>query len=778
MNSQKPATFAALFKKYRLRSEFESLSDFGDALSQRSLRYEDSIFSHWQKGSRVPRDRNLLLIILKVFVQKGGITNLKEANSLLTAANQGYLSDEELQQFPQFTSANAPFQAPREIQSFTGRESYLHHVKNHLLNGEPVLIYGPAGMGKTSAAIKLAHRMRDEFPDGVLWHRLDTSKPEDVLSAIAYTFGHRINEMKDIYSKASFVRSLLAPKKILLVFDNLEHDYPLELLLPNSSANGVLVTSRYEDVGDSFSLTKHPLIEFNEKESTLLFQLILGKPYVKKHADQLNAISAYVGHLPLALNILAKQLMRTRQQPNELLQELKNNELKLEKLIYEDKNLLSTLELAYSKLSELQQRVFSTLGIFEGTDFSLEAVAYINDLTPKETQNVLDELISASLVEHSIGKRYRLHPVVKLFAQSKIKEPKIYQKAANYYRQFIKRTRLNLNFYILLRPEIANVTYLFIKCCQLDYFDSVGIIWRELVHYLWDTGEWAQVEEIAKLTYRLAAKHKDLYIKAICCIEAFNWVYYWTGRINKAEQYIKEALKIAYEQKDEFLTAYAKQLLGRTLRGKQQFGESMKNLEESLRYFEKEKNYRRAGNNYRYMAETSSLMGNYALAKKYLYKGLACLDKVKHRFATIEIYQNLIDTHLGALLLLEESSKQNEINMREDLEIEKKVNTHLGAHLLLKNSNEQAKLYFKESLEIDKKVGSKSTGQIWNNIGLGLVYERSNDKLKAQLHFAKAKEMLLFFDLGKEIEYRHIFLFILKNELKKSKFYPYLNKLI
>ncbi|PJE63877.1 hypothetical protein COU89_00865, partial [Candidatus Roizmanbacteria bacterium CG10_big_fil_rev_8_21_14_0_10_45_7] len=42
------ATFASLFKKYRLKSEFETLTEFGGALEKRGLHYEDSIFSHWQ----------------------------------------------------------------------------------------------------------------------------------------------------------------------------------------------------------------------------------------------------------------------------------------------------------------------------------------------------------------------------------------------------------------------------------------------------------------------------------------------------------------------------------------------------------------------------------------------------------------------------------------------------------------------------------------------------------------------------------------------------------
>ena len=39
-------TFAELFKKYRLRSEIETLSQFGDLLAQEGLVYENSLFTH------------------------------------------------------------------------------------------------------------------------------------------------------------------------------------------------------------------------------------------------------------------------------------------------------------------------------------------------------------------------------------------------------------------------------------------------------------------------------------------------------------------------------------------------------------------------------------------------------------------------------------------------------------------------------------------------------------------------------------------------------------
>lgn len=91
------STFGELFKKYRLRSEFSTLSQFGNALAQEGFIYEDSIYSHWQKNVRVPKDRKLLLALVKIFIEKGGITKTIEANSFLNSAGQGYLTKEEIE---------------------------------------------------------------------------------------------------------------------------------------------------------------------------------------------------------------------------------------------------------------------------------------------------------------------------------------------------------------------------------------------------------------------------------------------------------------------------------------------------------------------------------------------------------------------------------------------------------------------------------------------------------------------------------------------------------
>ena len=93
--AQENGTFGKLFKKYRLKSEFPTLSQFGNALAQEGFIYEDSLYSHWQKNARIPKDRKLLLTLIKIFIKKGGMTTINDVDCFLSSAGQGYLTNQE-----------------------------------------------------------------------------------------------------------------------------------------------------------------------------------------------------------------------------------------------------------------------------------------------------------------------------------------------------------------------------------------------------------------------------------------------------------------------------------------------------------------------------------------------------------------------------------------------------------------------------------------------------------------------------------------------------------
>lgn len=110
--------FAELFKKFRLKSGFSSLSEFGKALAEEGFIFEDSIFSRWQKGNRMPKDRNLLLTLIRIFMKREGIASIKEANLFLATAGEGYLTEPELQKITKPLLVSTKAHSPRKTIEF------------------------------------------------------------------------------------------------------------------------------------------------------------------------------------------------------------------------------------------------------------------------------------------------------------------------------------------------------------------------------------------------------------------------------------------------------------------------------------------------------------------------------------------------------------------------------------------------------------------------------------------------------------------------------------
>lgn len=85
-------SFGRLFKQFRMRASMYRLADVAEAFAAEGIMLEESLFSHWQKNKRLPKDRNLVRVLINIFVRRGGIESLTEANHFMEAAGFGYLT--------------------------------------------------------------------------------------------------------------------------------------------------------------------------------------------------------------------------------------------------------------------------------------------------------------------------------------------------------------------------------------------------------------------------------------------------------------------------------------------------------------------------------------------------------------------------------------------------------------------------------------------------------------------------------------------------------------
>jgi hypothetical protein len=489
--------FSELFRKYRLRSEFETFAAFGDALSEKGYFYEESIFSHWQKGSRVPTNRHLVLKIAEVFIERGAMTTLESVNELLNSVGMGYLTDDEKEELGLHNFSNVPFQVPGEIFNFTGREEIIANILKEINTQKTFLLYGLPGVGKTALAIKIGHILREKFYDGVLWYKVDSSNVMDILLSIARLFGEDIANIRSVDVRASIVRTLLGNRKLLLIFDNVREADGLHLLLSGNDFYRVIFTSR-ENFLDVSNYGSMHITTFTDEEVLQLFKRIFGASYTLEFNKSIVAIGKKMGGLPLAVHLAAAYLKKFEMSPEEYLEKLETESVDLQKIVYDNKNLFKAISISFEKLDVLSKSIFISLGVFEGKDFSIDAIAYVNKLSVREAKKILDMLQVISFVEKSVSGRYRVHPLLKLFARGKMLDNSLYLRAAFYYEKLLNQAEES-NSYKKQRADVDNIIYVFKKCYEAGYWDQIITLWNPIERFLSNTNELKKLGSLMKM---------------------------------------------------------------------------------------------------------------------------------------------------------------------------------------------------------------------------------------------------------------------------------------
>ncbi len=90
-------SFATLFRTFRLKSGISTLTEFADKLAeQEGIVYENSLYTKWQQGKRIPHDRKTILKLIHFFHTHNAITTIDEANQLLTSTGLSPLTTDEM----------------------------------------------------------------------------------------------------------------------------------------------------------------------------------------------------------------------------------------------------------------------------------------------------------------------------------------------------------------------------------------------------------------------------------------------------------------------------------------------------------------------------------------------------------------------------------------------------------------------------------------------------------------------------------------------------------
>ncbi|MEU3692152.1 AfsR/SARP family transcriptional regulator [Streptomyces narbonensis] len=314
---------------------------------------------------------------------------------------------------------------PYDVPDFTGREDELDgliRLWSGDIGGVVTIsaIDGMAGVGKTTLAVHLGHRLADQFPDGQLFVDLQAhtagQAPLDAGAALELLLGQLGVPAQQIpgpvADRAALWRSELSGRRVLAVLDNALGAEQVRALLPGASRTLVLITSRRRltdlDGAHALSLDVLPAADAVE-----LFTAIVGERAAAEPLAVLDVLQL-CGFLPLAVRIAAARLHhRPRWTVAYLADRLRDQRRRLAELATSERGVAAAFTLSYEQLTEDQQRMFRLLGLQPGRDISPEAAAALADLPLDEAETLLEDLLDAHvLTQHQLG-RYTFHDLLR-----------------------------------------------------------------------------------------------------------------------------------------------------------------------------------------------------------------------------------------------------------------------------------------------------------------------------------------------------------------------------
>ncbi|GAA5193275.1 hypothetical protein GCM10023322_54900 [Rugosimonospora acidiphila] len=415
MITEQPS-FAQLLRHHRraARLTLEQLAQ-GSGVSARTL-------SDMERGrSRGPQHRT--------------VTALAEALALDEAAHRQFVElarDGRVRDH--WSRPTGLCELPRSVDDFAGRAAELNwtsdfvHADGSIGRAAVALIAGPAGLGKTTVAVRAAHALRPSFPDGVFFLDLYgmSQRPLAAADALGLLLGALgVNDPQvpgDAPARAFLYRSLLRDRRVLVVLDNAASEEQVRPLLPAGGAGRALVTSRRLLAGLE-GVRRLDLGPLPLAEATGLLTGILGERGPADAAPALTQLAQLCGGLPLALRIVGNRLVsRPGWSAADLAARLANEDRRLDQLSAGDLKIATAFGMSYDQLAAPARRVFRRLALIPGRDFDAALAAMLGGTPIEDAWDALDELVDLGLLQDSASGRYRFHDLVRLFAREQLQQ--------------------------------------------------------------------------------------------------------------------------------------------------------------------------------------------------------------------------------------------------------------------------------------------------------------------------------------------------------------------
>ncbi|WP_269853541.1 tetratricopeptide repeat protein [Streptomyces sp. RPT161] len=317
---------------------------------------------------------------------------------------------------------------------FTGRRGHLSQISQWVqqaraaIETKPtvVMLCGPTGSGRSALAVRAAQQLKDQFRGACLvplrGGAVD-APPLTTREALLHIlnrlgapreqllFRERPNQEQHLRRLSEQYQKHLTDVPAVIILDDASDAEQVRTLIPERSESLILVTSAAPlDLG-STSARVHtlPVEALDEPDARELLRELAGDG-VPDDPQSAERVWQLCGGLPLALTIAGSSLgART----------LRGLADDLDAYGPVDP-LERALALRYHDLSEVSRRLLRRLALAGRASLGAAAAGALLATDEKEAARRLEELAHAGLIEHVRGGRYRLHDMVRGFAQARL----------------------------------------------------------------------------------------------------------------------------------------------------------------------------------------------------------------------------------------------------------------------------------------------------------------------------------------------------------------------